>query len=117
MIMMHLRQITVTPFDRRRGTLQGAHPLGCPGLPLLKDLGRKTLGERMTAKGTLHRLQCLPYFGFPADTARVGYLVLPIDQWEQALFSPLSPHGGKGHMCHIPSDPLPPEVHQRCQGW
>ena len=112
MMMMHWRQRAVAPFDRRRGTLKGAHPVGSPCLPLFEGLGRKALGERMMAKGNLPSLQCLPYFGFPAGTARVGHLVLPIDKREQELFSPLPPHGGDGRVCQITSDPFPPEVHQ-----
>ena len=86
-------------------------------MPLFEGLGRKALGERMMAKGNVHSLQCLPYFGFPAGTARVGHVVLPIDQREQELFSPLPPHGGDGRVCHITSDPFPPEVDQGRQGW
>jgi hypothetical protein len=48
------------------------------------------LGEGMLAKGDVHRLQGLPYLGFPAGTARVSHVVLPIDQREQGLFRPLS---------------------------
>jgi len=64
-MMMHLRQRAVAPFDRRRGTLKGAHPVGSPCLPLFEGLGRKALGERMMAKGNLPSLQCLPYCNYP----------------------------------------------------
>ena len=77
-------------------------------LPRFEGLGRKAWGERMRAKGDLSSLQGLPELGLPAGAARVGHLVLPIDQREQALFSPLLPHGGDGRVCQIPPDPFPP---------
>src|SRR3989442_1740742 len=84
MIVMHVRPRAVAPFDRRRGTLKGAHPVSRPCLPLFEGLGRKALGERMMATAALDSLQCLPYFGFPAGTARVGHLVLPLAKRAQA---------------------------------
>jgi len=45
-------------------------------------LRRQALGERMMAKGALHGLQCLPDFDFPARTARVSHVVLPIHKRE-----------------------------------
>ena len=42
----------------------------------------------MLVQGDLGSFQSLPELGFPAGTARVSYLVLPIDSWEQGLFSP-----------------------------
>src|SRR5712692_2759255 len=89
MIVMHLRQITVATFDGRGGALKSLHPLGRPHVPLFEGLGRQALRERMMAKGALHSLQCLPYFGFSAGTAHVSHVVLPIDKREQDLCGPL----------------------------
>jgi hypothetical protein len=69
------------------------------------------------AKGNLHSLQGVLYLGFPAGTARVGHLMLPIDQREQALFRPLPSYGRDGRLFHITPDPFPPEVHEGRQGW
>ena len=82
MMVMHVRQIPVATFHGRGGALKGLHPLGRPYVPLFEGLGRKALRERMMAKGALHGLQSVPDFGFPAGTARVSHMVLPIDHRE-----------------------------------
>ena len=68
------------------------------------------------AKGDLYSLQCLSYLGFPAGTARVGYLVLPIDPWKQGLPRPLPPGRGDGRLLQILVDPCPPKIDQGGQG-
>jgi hypothetical protein len=44
MIVLHLGQIAVAPFDRRRSTLKDIDPLGRPCLPIRKDLRSQPLG-------------------------------------------------------------------------
>src|SRR5882762_1597343 len=117
MIVMHWRQISVATFHRRGGALKYLHPLGRPHVPLFEGMGRQALRERMMVKGALSGLQCLPDFGFPAGTARVSRLVLPIHKREEDLRSPLLPPGGEGRVGDVLSDTFPPEVHQGRQGW
>ena len=82
MMVMHVRQIAVATFHRRGGALQDLHPLGRPHVPLFEGMGRQAWRERMLVNGALSGLQGLPDVGFPAGTARVSHVVLPIDQRE-----------------------------------
>jgi len=117
LLMRHGRQRAGAPFDRRRGPLQGAHPVGRPCWPRLAGWGRKAWGERLLAHGAWPRLPCWPSGGWPAGTARVGHRGLPRDPWEQALCSPRPLPGGEGRGGHLPSAPCPPAVPQGRQGW
>src|SRR5215471_16253111 len=91
LIVMQLSQGPVAALHGRRGALKGTHPVDSPGLPRLEGLGRQAWGECMLVQGALGSFQCLPELGFPAGTARVSYLVLPIDSGEQGLLSPPLP--------------------------
>jgi hypothetical protein len=87
-----------------------------PRVPLLEGLGRQALGEHMVAKRDLQSFQGLPHLSFPSGAVRADHLVLPRDERQQGLLSPSPPCGGDGCLCHITSDPFPPEVHKRRQG-
>ena len=58
-IVLHLREIAVASFDRRRSTLKGFGMLRCPRFPLLKDIGRHLRGDRVSVKRVLNSLQDL----------------------------------------------------------
>ena len=63
-----------------------------------------------------HHLHGLSKFGFPTRATRVGHMMFPIDEREQALVHPLPPRGREAEWLHIPLDALPPHVHQRGEG-
>ena len=116
MIVLHLRQIAVTPFDSRRGTLKGVDPVGRPRFPIRKDLGDQPLGNRVRVKLSADGLQCLHNLGLSASTARMGGLVFPIDQRQQGLLHPLPPYMRQDEWLQILADALPPKVYQGSQG-
>ena len=57
LIVLHLGQIAVAPFDSRRSTLKDVDPVGRPRLPLCKDLWGEPLGNRMRVKRGADGLQ------------------------------------------------------------
>ena len=78
MVMMHLRQIPISTFNRRRGPLEGLDVLGRPRFPARQHLGRELSAERMRLKGGLHRLEHLEQLGLASATPRTRYLILPV---------------------------------------
>jgi hypothetical protein len=59
MVVMHLGQIAVSAFHRRRGPLEGLDVLGRPRFPARSYLRRQLSREGMRLKGGLHRLEYL----------------------------------------------------------
>src|SRR6266567_2101388 len=114
MIVMHLRQVAVAPFDRRRGTLKDLGLTGRPRLPPLKHIGGQLPGDRVPVKRVLNGLQRLEQSGLPSRATRARYLLLPIHQRQKHFFNPSRPHWRQGHLLHILPYPLPPKVHQGC---
>ena len=76
MIVMHLSQVAVAPFDRRRGPLKGLGLLRRPRLPSLQHIGCQLLGAGVCRKRGLHDLQRLYQLGLPSRATCARYLLL-----------------------------------------
>src|SRR5215471_4488661 len=117
MIVMHLRQITVAPFDGRRGALKGFDPVGRPRCPLCQDLGGQPLGDGVSLKRGAHLVQGLLHLRFASAATRARHLLAPIHHRQEALVHPLLPLGREDEWRQILSYPLPPKVHQGSESW
>ena len=70
LLVMHLRQGAVAPFDRRRSPWKGLGVLCRPCLPILSHSGRQLLGEGVRLQCGLHGLQHLCQLGLPSRATR-----------------------------------------------
>lgn len=112
MVMLHLRQISVASFNRRRRPLKRLGMRRRPRVPTRQHLGFELAGAWMPLKRRFHRLEHARDLGLLLRVARAAKLLVPVRTGQQQVFSPLGPPWCHRQLCQILSYGLPPTVDQ-----
>ena len=112
MVVLHLREIAVATFNRRRRPLERLGMLRRPRFPTRQQLRFKLSGAGMPLKHLFNRLEHERNRGFLPWVARAAQLFLPVHQWQQHVFSPLGPPRRHRQLRQVLTYRLPPQVDQ-----
>src|SRR5215470_7984099 len=88
MVVLHLRQIAVAPFNRRGSPLERPGVLSRPRLPARQHLWFELPGARMSLEGLFNRPEDERDLSLLARTARAAELFLPVHQRQRAAGGP-----------------------------
>jgi hypothetical protein len=112
MVVLHLREIAISTFNRRRRALKRLGMVSRPRFPSRQHLGCELPGARMPLKRLFHRLEHQHDLGLVPRMARAAKLFLPGHQRQQHVFSPLGPPRCHRQLRQVLTHRLPPQIDQ-----
>jgi hypothetical protein len=113
LVMVHLRQSAVAPFNRRGSPLKTPGMLSRPRCPPRQHVRRQLLGEGVRLTRLRSRLQHPSQLGFASGATGVRSLCLPRHQRQQEVCHPsLPPWWQRDLRLPIVPDLLPPGIHE-----